>query len=216
MKLYTYHRSSAAFRVRIALNLKSIDAPLVPVSLLHREHQADGYKTINPQGLVPLLELDDTTWLNQSLAILEYLDEVFPAPQLLPSDPVARAKMRAFCQEIACDIHPLNNLRVLKYLQNTLEISDAQKQAWYHHWIDTGFQAIEQQLAQPKNGSAFCFGDAPSLADCLLIPQVYNGLRFDCDMSPYPNIMAVYDHCTTLPAFINAAPEAQADAPQSA
>lgn len=211
MQLYTYFRSSAAYRVRIALNLKGLSADLISVHLINNggEHHSEAYKAINPSELVPTL-VEDQFQLNQSLSILEYLDEQYPAITLLPQDTQQRALIRAFSLAIACDIHPLNNLRVLQYLSGTLQVSDEQKNAWYVHWVQAGFAALETQLAQ-SNGQ-FCFGDQPSIADCCLIPQVYNALRFNIDVSIYPKIAAIYQHCNTLDAFQHAAPEAQQDA----
>ncbi|MBL8322084.1 MAG: maleylacetoacetate isomerase [Acinetobacter sp.] len=215
MKLYSYFRSSAAYRVRIALNLKKLEADVIPIHLLKNggEQYSAAYRQINPSGLVPaLLEADAEQGftLTQSLSILEYLDEKFTDTALLPKDIRQRALIRAFSQSIACDIHPLNNLRVLQYLSAALEVSDEQKAAWYAHWVEAGFAGLEAQL-ENSNGQ-FCFGSSPSFADCCLIPQVYNALRFNIDLSAYPKIQSIYAHCNTLSAFQNAAPEAQADA----
>lgn len=211
MKLYSYFRSSAAYRVRIALNLKHLQADIIPVHLLKNggEQHSASYQQINPNELLPAWVEDDFT-LTQSLAILEYLEEQYPTQALLPQDIRQRALIRAFAQNIACDIHPLNNLRVLQYLKGTLDISDEAKNEWYKHWIMLGFQSLEAQLAH-SNGK-FCFGDAPSLADCCLIPQVYNAQRFNLDLSAFPKIVSIYQHCNTLTAFQIAAPEAQTDA----
>lgn len=211
MKLYSYFRSSAAFRVRIALNLKGLVAEIVPIHLLRNggEQHSDRYRQINPSELVPSL-VDENFTLSQSMSILEYLEETDQNIPLLPQDIQQRALIRAFCQSIACDIHPLNNLRVLQYLQQTLHISDAQKSSWYRYWIEQGMQALEAQLVQSE--AAFCFGNQPTLADCCLIPQVYNAKRFNIDLSAYPKVDAIYQHCLTLPAFQQASPEAQTDA----
>lgn len=211
MKLYTYFRSSAAYRVRIALNLKDLLAMYIPVHLVNNggEQHSTSYRLLNPSELVPTLVEQDFV-LTQSLSILEYLEEQFPDTTLLPTDLHQRALIRAFCLSIACDIHPLNNLRVLQYLVGTLKINDAQKTAWYKHWVLTGFKALEAQLQQ-SNGN-FCFGNQPTLADCCLIPQVYNALRFNFDLSDYPKICSIYAHCNTLEAFQLAAPEAQVEA----
>ena len=211
VKLYSYFRSSAAYRVRIALNLKGLNADLIPVHLLNNggEQHSIAYKAINPAELVPTL-VEDDFYLSQSLSILEYLNERYPEVDLLPQDPQQRALVRAFSLAIACDIHPLNNLRVLQYLTNRLQITDQQKTTWYSHWLEQGFATLEAMLIA-SNGQ-FCFGKQASFADCCLIPQVYNALRFNIDMSAYPKIVAIYQHCNTLAAFQEAAPEAQQDA----
>lgn len=214
MKLYSYFRSSAAYRVRIALALKNIEYDIIPVHLINNggEHKLPEYAALNPQQLVPALQLDDSTVITQSLAILEYLEAIYPSPALLTGDAVQHAKIRAFCQAIACDIHPLNNLRVLKYLSHQFAISDEQKSAWYEHWVVDGFDAIEQML---DDHSQFCFGNTPTMADCCLVPQVYNTKRFDIDLSKYPNIVRVFENCMGLAAFISASPEQQMDAPKA-
>lgn len=211
MKLYTYFRSSAAYRVRIALNLKGLDAELIPVHLLNHggEQHSATYREINPSEFVPALCDDDFT-LTQSLSIMEYLDEKYPDIALHPQELEQRALGRAFSLSIACDIHPLNNLRILQYLTNTLAVSDTQKSAWYRHWVEIGFKALEAQLTH-SNGK-FCFGEYATLADCCLIPQVYNAKRFNIDLSAYPKIESIYAHCNTLDAFQRAAPEVQAEA----
>lgn len=208
MKLYSYFRSSAAYRVRIALNLKALPYETEAVHLVKNEQQLASYRALNPSQLVPTL-LDQDQTFTQSLSILEYLEERYPAKALLPKDLVERAKVRAFAQSIACDIHPINNLRVLKYLQNDLAISNEQKTLWYRHWILEGFHSLEMQL-QHSNGQ-FCFGPQPTFADCCLIPQVYNAKRFKIDLSAFPKIESIYQHCLTLPAFLNATPEQQPD-----
>lgn len=212
MKLYSYFRSSAAYRVRIALALKGIDYEYLPVHLLRNggeQHSAE-YKALNASELVPTL-VDGELAMGQSMAILEYLEETVPWPALLPENPAQRARIRAFTQSIACDIHPLNNLRVLQYLKHDLQISDDQKNDWYSHWVRLGLNGLEQQLVA-QNAQHFCFGEQVSLADCCLIPQVYNALRFDCDMSSYPKIHRIYTHCMGLAAFQRAAPDNQPDA----
>ncbi|MDQ9009129.1 maleylacetoacetate isomerase [Acinetobacter gerneri] len=211
MKLYSYFRSSAAYRVRIALNLKNLDCEIIPVHLLNNggEQHGQAYRQINPSELLPALVEDDFA-LAQSLSILEYLEEKYPEHALLPNNLQDRARVRAFCQNIACDIHPLNNLRVLKYLKHELQISEDEKTAWYKHWVEIGFKSLEQQLVD-SNGK-FCFGDQATLADCCLIPQVYNAKRFNIDLSAFPKISAIYQYCSGLDAFKNAAPEAQIDA----
>lgn len=212
IKLYSYFRSSAAYRVRIALNLKELPYEYVPVHLINNggEQNSSSYESLNPLRLVPTL-LDGANVLSQSLAIIEYLDEAYPETlALLPTDSVVRGKVRALSQTIACDIHPLNNLRVLNYLSNQLGVSNDERNLWYAHWIHQGFEALEKSLA--KQSSGYCFGNSPSLADCCLIPQIYNAKRFNIDLSAYPNILEVYEYCKTQPAFIKAEPENQPDA----
>ncbi len=211
LTLYTYWRSSAAYRVRIALALKELTATHIPVHLLKDggQQKAAPYRELNPAMLVPTLQHDDLT-LNQSLAIVEYLDATFPQQPLLPAEPAQAAVVRALALDIACDIHPLNNLRVLQYLTGTLGISDQQKTDWILHWLKQGFTALEQRLAQ--TAGLYAVGDQVTLADLCLVPQVYNALRFQLDLTPFPHISRVYHQCLTLPAFINAAPEQQADA----
>jgi len=185
MKLYSYFRSSAAYRVRIALNLKGLDYATQAVHLVKNEQQQAEYSVLNPSQLVPTL-IDEEQSLLQSLSILEYLEERYPTTALLPKNLIERAKIRAFAQAIACDIHPLNNLRVLKYLQDELSLTNEQKSEWYQHWILEGFKSLEVQL-QRSNGQ-FCFGNSATIADCCLIPQVYNAKRFKVDLSPFPKI----------------------------
>lgn len=208
MKLYGYYRSSAAYRVRIALNLKGIAHSHVPVNLLLSEQKGEDYKAVNAQGLVPTLGLDSGEFIGQSPAILEFLESEYPKVPLLPTNAIAAAKVRAWASIIACDIHPLNNLRVQKYLAGTLGADETQKIDWLYHWIDQGFSALEQEIS----AAPFCYGESPTLADVYLIPQVYNALRFKQDLSAYPKIMAVYEACNREAAFIDAAPEQQADA----
>lgn len=212
MKLYTYFRSSAAYRVRIALNLKGLPYEAVPVHLVRHggEQLADAYRAVNPSALVPSLQ-DDGATITQSMAIVEYLEEAHPAVPLLPSAPLERARVRALAQMIACDIHPLDNLRVLRYLVRTLGVGEEAKNDWYRHWIHEGFAAFEAQLARGSAGR-FCHGDAPTIADCFLVPQVYNAQRFDIDLGAWPRIVAINDACAQLPAFIAAHPAQQADA----
>ncbi len=213
MKLHTYFRSSAAYRVRIALNLKGLAYDSVPVHLLRAggEHRRAAYLALNPAGLVPALE-DDGAVLSQSLAIIEYLDETHPAVALLPGSALERARIRAIAQAVACDIHPLNNLRVLKYLKDALGVSDEEKDAWYRHWVTVGLAALEAMLANDPRTGHFCHGETPSLADCCLVPQVFNARRFDCDLSSMPTVMRIVERCEALEAFRLAAPEAQPDA----
>lgn len=208
--LYSYFRSSASYRVRIALELKGLDYETIPVHLVRREQRADAYRAVNPAGLVPALS-EDGTVLTQSLAIIEYLDEVHPDPPLLPGSPGERARIRAIAQTIACDLHPLNNLRVLQYLQGPLEADERSKHAWYRHWVDVGLATVERQLEASPTGR-FCHGDTPTLADCCLVPQVFNAQRFSCRLEHAPTVMRIFDQCMTLEAFQRAAPGMQPDA----
>ena len=210
MKLYNYFRSSASFRVRIALNLKGLAYDYVPVHLAKGEQKQPEFAALTAEGLVPLLELDDGQRLSQSMAIIEYLDETHPQPALLPADAAGRARVRALSQIVACEIHPLNNLRVLKYLVNDLKASDDAKNAWYKHWVRLGLQSYEARLAERPG--TYSHGDAPTLADCCLVPQSFNAQRFDCDLSGLPRTMAVFDACMQLNAFQKAQPSACPDA----
>ncbi|HSD00246.1 MAG TPA: maleylacetoacetate isomerase [Casimicrobiaceae bacterium] len=213
MKLYDYFRSSAAYRVRIALNLKGVKPDeRTFVHLRMGNQRAQDYLALNPQGLVPALALDDGHVLTQSLAIIEYLDETFGEPPLLPADAIARARVRAIALQIACEIHPLNNLRVLNYLIGTLGVAKEQKDGWYRYWIDVGFEALERQLKGDPETGRFCHGDAPTLADICLVPQIANARRFNIDMSPYPTLTRIETACNALPAFAEAAPSRQPDA----
>lgn len=211
MKLYDYYRSSAAYRVRIALNLKGIAAERAFVHLRHGEHTQPAYAAVNPQKFVPTLE-DGAHRLTQSVAILEYLEETHPAPPLLPGDAAGRARVRALAQVIACDIHPLNNLRVLRHLGTALGLDEAARNGWYRHWIAEGFAALEAMLAGHPATGHLCHGDKPTLADLCLVPQVYNAERFACDLSPYPTIRRIAEAARAIPAFADAAPEKQPDA----
>jgi len=209
MELFSYFRSSAAYRLRIAFNLKGIEHSIKPVNLLKAEHKSEAYLAINPQGLVPALKLADGRVLTQSTAILEYLESTQANAPLLPSDPYDAAIVRSWVNQIACDIHPVNNLRILKYLSGELGVEEESKNNWYKHWIELGFTALEEQISE----GPFCFGDTVSLADVYLVPQVYNAKRFNVDMSQFPKISAICDHCNSLDAFIQAMPENQIDAP---
>ena len=214
-RLYSYFRSSAAYRVRIALALKGLAYETVPVHLVKDggQQHASGYRSANPQGLVPALQpAEGGPVLAQSLAIMEYLDEVHPQPALLPADALGRARVRALAQMVACEIHPLNNLRVLQYLTQELGVSGAQKDAWYAHWVALGLQAVEDSLARSPDTGRFCHGDSPGLADCCLVPQVFNARRFNCALDAYPTILRIVAACEALPAFQEAAPGAQPDA----
>ncbi|WP_269532126.1 maleylacetoacetate isomerase [Chitinimonas sp. BJYL2] len=210
--LYTYFRSSAAWRARIAMAIKGLDYTAVPVHLLKdggQQHSAD-YHAVNPQGLIPAL-VDDGATVSQSLAICEYLEERYPQPPLLPADLLARTQARSLAYAIACDIHPINNLRVLQYLKGTLGVSQESADDWYRHWIAVGFAGIEAELAR-LGSLRFCVGDAVSLADICLVPQVFNARRFKLDLTPYPHIVAIDAHLMTLPAFADTQPAKQPDA----
>lgn len=210
MKLYTYFRSSAAFRVRIALNLKGLEAAPQFVHLAKGEHLQPAFTAINPQGLLPVLEVDGTV-LAQSIAIMEYLEEAHPRPPLLPKEMLARARVRSLALIVACEIHPLNNPRVLKYVKSTLGHNQDEVNAWYRHWIADGLAKLEAELAKPGTGR-HCHGDVPGMADCCLVPQIFNAQRFDCDLKPYPTVMRVFDACMQLDAFNRAQPGKQPDA----
>lgn len=213
MKLFTYFRSSAAYRVRIALNLKGLGYDAVPVHLVRDggQHLASEYRAINPSGLVPAFQ-DDAITLTQSMAILEYLEEAYPDVPLLPKGAVARAHVRELAQIVACDIHPVNNLRVLKYLVKQLGQDEQAKTDWYRHWVIEGFQSLEAHLARHLDTGTFCYGHTPTIADCFLVPQVFNAQRFDIDVTAYPTISRINDMCVDLPAFKAAHPAQQPDA----
>jgi maleylacetoacetate isomerase len=210
MKLYGFFRSSAAFRVRIALNLKGLPYETAAIHLRRGDQERPEYRSVNPQGLVPALEIDGNT-LVQSLAIIEYLDETHPDPPLLPAAPEERARVRALADIVACDIHPINNLRVLRYLMRNFGRDENDIGVWYNHWIGSGFQALEALLAPDPRTGAFCHGDQPGLADVALVPQVVNGERYKLDMSPYPTIARIYANCMKLPPFQTAHPDNQPD-----
>ena len=209
MKLFSYWRSTAAYRVRIALNLKAVPYEAQAVDLLHQEQRGAAYQQINPQGLVPALQVGDSV-LTQSTAIIEYLEAEYPEPPLLPADTLSQAQVRSVCQTIACDIHPLNNLRVLQYLRSELGGNDESVNRWYAHWISAGFAALEQQLMTTRG--RFCFGDQLTLADVYLVPQMYNARRFHCDLAPYPTLTGIASELEQHPAFQAAAPDQQPDA----
>ena len=204
MKLYNYFRSSASFRVRIALELKGLDYEYIAVHIARGDHRKEPYATLCADALVPMLEVDGQT-LSQSMAIIEYLDELHLAPSLLPADALGRAKVRALAQSIACEIHPLNNLRVLKYLVRDLDVGEDAKNNWYRHWCRTGLEAFERQLVQLP-ASTYCYGHAPTLADCCLVPQMFNAARFNVNIDGLPRTLAAYDACMALPAFQRAQP----------
>lgn len=219
MQLYNYFRSSASYRVRIALAIKGLGYDYLPVHLVKGEHHQPAYTERVGDALVPTLVTDDGAALSQSMAIIEYLDETHPAPALLPADPLARARVRALAQMVACDIHPINNLRVLKYLVRELQVDEAAKTAWYHHWTRSGLEAFERQLAllaQARAGeglapSVLCWGETPTLADCCLVPQIFNAQRFKVPLHGLPLTMAAHDACLALPAFQKAQPSACPD-----
>ncbi|WBS01424.1 maleylacetoacetate isomerase [Pseudoduganella sp. SL102] len=213
MKLYTYFRSSAAYRVRIALNLKGVAYDAVPVHLLKDggEQHGAAYRAVNPSELIPALETDGAT-LAQSLAIIEYLEEVHPVMPLLPQDALGRARVRALAQTIASDTHPLTNLRVLRHLKGTLGLSEDDKNAWYRHWLGEGMRVLEAQLANSPATGRFCHGDMPTIADCCLVPQVFNARRVGVDLAPFPTIAAIDAACAGIPAFQAAHPSQQPDA----
>jgi len=212
MILYDYFRSSAAYRVRIALNLKGLKPERKPVHLRKGEQRSDDYRKVNAQGLVPTLVLDDGTRLTQSLAIIEYLDERYPEPALLPRDAVDRAWARAIALEIACDIHPLNNTRVLAYLAKQLAIDEPRRDEWYRHWVKEGFGALEKQLAERASNGPYALGARATIADVFIVPQVANANRLKVPMDAYPRISAINDNCLKLKAFADARPEVQPDA----
>ncbi len=213
MKLYSYFRSSAAFRVRIALNLKGVPYEVVPVHLLKGggEQFGEAYTRTNPLSLIPALE-DGGQVLTQSLAIIEYLDERYPEPPLLPADPLSRAYVRAVALSIACDIHPLNNLRVLRYLVRELGVSDEKKDFWYRHWVELGLGQLDRVVMSGGRCGRYTFGDQVTIADLAIVPQIFNARRFGCDLAKAPTLNAIADRCMQLDAFANAQPSAQPDA----
>ena len=211
MKLHGYYRSSASFRVRIALKLKGVSYEGTSWHLRHGAHQDEAFRAINPTQLIPVLDHDGVL-LTQSLAMIEYLDELYPMPAFLPGNPLDRAHVRALAQSIACDIHPINNLRVLKYLRANFGADETAIGNWYNHWIVAGFRGIEMMLADDPRTGRFCFGDTPGLADILLVPQVVNAHNYKLDLSPFPTIERIFDTCMQLPAFETAHPRNQADA----
>lgn len=210
MKLYNYFRSSASFRVRIALELKGLPFEYLSVHLVKGENKSDAYKAISADNLVPALVTDAGDILSQSMAIMEYLNDTHPQPPLLPADALGRAQVRALAQSIACEIHPLNNLRVLKYLVKELKVSEEAKGDWYRHWCRDGLESFERQLARLP-ASTYCFGNTPTLADCCLVPQIFNARRFDTPLDGLPRTMAAFDACMQLPAFQKAQPSSCPD-----
>lgn len=211
MQLYNYFRSSASYRVRIALALKGLEYDYMPVHLLKNEQLGPTFAHMSPAGLVPVLQ-DGDKLLTQSIAIIEYLDETHPEPSLLPGDAFQRARIRALGQDIACEIHPINNLRVLRYLVRDLKVSEDDKNRWYRHWVETGLEAVESQLAGDANQNKFCFGATPTLADCVLVPQIHNAQRMECRLDHVPTVMRVFDECMRLDAFSRTQPSACPDA----
>ncbi len=211
MRLHNYFRSSASYRVRIALALKSLDYEYVPVHLVKNEQLAPGFAEMSAARLVPLLE-DDGHRFTQSLAIIEYLDETHPQPPLLPGSPAERARVRALALDIACEIHPLDNLRVLRYLVREMKVGEDDKNRWYCHWVETGLEAVERQLAGHPATGRFCHGDSVTLADLTLVPQVFNAQRMNCRLDHVPTIMRIHAACMTLDAFTSTQPSACPDA----
>jgi maleylacetoacetate isomerase/maleylpyruvate isomerase len=211
MQLYNYFRSSASYRVRMALALKGLAYEYMAVHLQKQEQFAESYAAVSASRLVPLLRDGEAT-LTQSMAIIEYLDETHPQPPLLPADALGRARVRALAQDIACEIHPLNNLRVLRYLVRDLKVSEEDKNRWYRHWVETGLESVERQLANHPATGRFCHGDTPTLADCVLVPQIFNAQRFECRLEHVPTVMRVYEACMQLDAFTKTQPSACPDA----
>lgn len=211
MKLTTYFRSTAAYRIRIALNLKAIEHELLPINLFNNEHHSPEFIEHNPDGLIPTLDTGDVV-ISQSMAILEYLEETHPNPALLPQTATDRAFVRGLAQTIVSDMHPLNNLRVYTFLMNEMGVDEKGKMKWYFHWLKQGFTSLEARLAKNSKTGLCCFGDTPSLADICLVPQVFNAVRFEFDLQPYPVIQRINQHCLSLPAFAQARPEVQPDA----
>jgi len=209
MELYNYFRSSASYRVRIALALKGLEYDYKPVHLPKNEQFTESYAAVSAARLVPILR-DGEHNLTQSLAIIEYLDETHPAPPLMPAAPAERARVRALAMDIACEIHPLNNLRVLRYLVRDLKVGEDDKNRWYRHWVETGLEVVERQLA--ARPATYCHGETPTLADCVLVPQIFNARRFDCRLDHVPQVMRVFDACMKLDAFVLTRPEACPDA----
>ena len=211
MQLFNYFRSSASYRVRIALALKGLDYDYLPVHLARNDHLEPAFGDITPARLVPVLR-DGELSLTQSMAILEYLEETHPEPPLLPSGAAARARVRAIALDIACEIHPLNNLRVLRYLVHDLKVAEDDKSRWYRHWVESGLTAVEARLAASGETGRFCHGDQPGLADCVLVPQIHNARRFDCRLDHLPTVMRIHEACMALPAFAETQPSRCPDA----
>ncbi|MBC8058914.1 MAG: maleylacetoacetate isomerase [Rhizobiales bacterium] len=207
MQLYDYFRSSASYRVRIALALKGLDCELLPIHLLKHEQLSDGFAALAPARLVPLLKVDGAL-LTQSMAIIEYLDEVHPEPSLLPGSALDRARIRSLAQDVACEIHPIDNLRVLRYLVHEMKVAEEDKTRWYKHWVETGLEVVERRLAGDRRTGRFCHGDTPTLADCVLVPQIVNAQRFECRLDHVPTVMRVFEACMALDAFSKTQPSA--------
>jgi maleylacetoacetate isomerase len=212
VKLYTFFRGSSPFRLRIALNLKGLPYEAIPVHLGKGEHRKPQFGEVNPQQLLPALVLDDGHVLNQSLAIIEYLDELHPNPPLIPKEPKARARVRSLSLLVACEIHPLNNARTLAYLRKEMGQNEEQVNTWYRHWVADGLAKLEAEMTRGPGVGKFSHGDAPTMADCCLVPQIFNAQRFNCDLAPYPTLMRVYAECMKLEAFDRAQPSKQPDA----
>ena len=211
MKLYTFFRSSAAFRVRIALNFKGIAYEPQFVNMPKDEHKIPSYKSVHPQGLVPALDDGGKIYV-QSLATMEYLEETHPLPPLMPTNPEDRAYVRAVAQIVACEMHPLNNLRTLRYVKKSYGVDDEGINTWYRHWVAEGFAGLESYLAGTGKTGRYCYRDQVTIADCCLVPQVFNAQRYNCDLAPYPTIMRIFSACMKLPPFIDAQPSKQPDA----
>jgi maleylacetoacetate isomerase len=209
MQLYSFFNSSTSYRVRIALALKGLSYEYLPINIRKLEHRAAGYVEKNASASVPFL-VDGEFSLGQSMAIIDYLDATYPTPRIIPQDKTARARVLEISNVMACDMHPINNLRILKYLQDVIKVTDAQKKAWYDHWIEEGFTSVEQ-LLEAQGSTQYCVGDAPTLADCCLVPQVANSLRMGCKLDHFTHVMSVYQHCSKLPAFQAAEPTRQPD-----
>lgn len=212
MKFYGFFRSGTSHRTRIVLNLKGLDYEQAFVSLAKNEHRQDDFKQLNPQGLLPVLETDSGDVMIQSPAIIEWIEETYPEPRLLPENPIARQRVRALAAMVGCDVHPVNNKRILDYLRQNLKSDDDQINAWCARWIDDAFRAMESMLAADKERGKFCYGNTPTIADAYLVAQAVSALRFKVNLENYPNINEIYQHCMTLEAFQKAAPDAQPDA----
>ena len=212
LHLHNYFRSSTSVRVRIALNLKGLDSEYVPYALLPDEHKSETYLKLNPQGLVPALEIENLAVLTQSMAIIEYLEDAFPEPAIMPPDALGKARVRSLSQIVGCDIHPVNNLRILRYISDEFGADAEAKKAWFTRWATDGFDALETRLSTEPETAEFCHGSAPSLADICLYAQVLNNSRFDVSPGPYPTIMRIFAQCDALPAFQDAKPDNQPDA----